>query len=176
MAEEKTVDAQSQAAAPEEQKAPTVAELQAEIEKLKKCISTSNSDAAKRKKEAEEWQGKYKSTLDEQKRKELEAEENIKRIMAENEQFKTKERISTYTAKLMGAGFDETTASSMASSLPDGIPDSFFESQKAFNEAQKQAIKNQNINAQPGLSKGLPPSTSNSMSEEEAKLRKWIGL
>ena len=176
MAEEKTVDAQPQAAAPAEQKAPTVAELQAEIEKLKKSISASNSDAAKRKKEAEDWQTKYKSTLDEQKRKELEAEENIKRIMAENEQFKAKERISTYTAKLMGAGFDETTASSMASSLPDGIPDSFFESQKAFNEAQKQAIKTQNITAQPNLSKGLPPSTSATVSEEDKKLRKWMGL
>lgn len=180
MADEKVNEtaAQDQAKSPEalKQTTPSVVELQAEIEKLKKAISASNADAKKRKDEAAEWQEKYKSTLDEQKRKELEAEETMKRVMAENEQFKAEKRISTYAAKLMGAGFDENTASSMAQSLPDGIPDSFFEQQKAFNEAQKQAIKTQSINAQPNLPVGQSLSSADAMSAAEKNLRKQFGL
>lgn len=180
MADEKVnaTAAQDQAKTPEapKQTTPSVVELQAEIEKLKKAISASNADAKKRKDEAAEWQEKYKSTLDEQKRKELEAEETMKRVMAENEQFKAEKRISTYAAKLMGAGFDENTASSMAQSLPDGIPDSFFEQQKAFNEAQKQAIKTSNINAQPNLPVGQSLSSADAMSAAEKNLRKQFGL
>ena len=177
MADEKVAVAQAQEQPkPEQTKTPTIEELQAENEKLKKAISASNADAAKRKKESEEWQGKYKATLDEQKRKEFEAEEELKRIRAENEQFKAEKRVSTYAAKLMGAGFDEATAASMASSLPDGVPDSFFESQKAFNEAQKQALKTQNLNSQPNLPVGSTPSSGDTMSEMEKQLRARFGL
>ena len=42
--------------------------------RLKKAISASNADASKRKKEAEDWQGKYKATLDEQAKAKLEKE------------------------------------------------------------------------------------------------------
>ena len=179
MADEKVAVGQAQEKEqpkPETPKTPTIEELQAENEKLKKAISASNADAAKRKKESEDWQGKYKATLDEQKRKEFEVEEEMKRIKAENEQFRAEKRISTYAAKLMGAGFDEATASSMATSLPDGIPDSFFEQQKAFNEAQKQALKTQSLNSQPNLPVGSTPSSGDAMSEMEKQLRARFGL
>lgn len=157
-------------------KAPTLEELKAENEKLKKAISASNADAAKHKRDAEEWQGKYKATLDEQEKAKLEAEETLKRLTAENEQFKAEKRISAYTAKLMGAGFDQATASAMASTLPDGIPDSFFEGQKAFLEAQKQAFKTQNLNSQPNLPVGAAPSTGDTMSAIDKQLRASFGL
>ena len=161
---------------------PTIEELQAQIqaltdekEKLKQAISASNSDASRRKKEAQEWQDKYKSTLDEQKRKEFEAEEQRKRLDEELANYKVKERISTYKSKLMSAGFDEATAESMATSLPDGVEDTFFESQKAFIEATKQTVKTQLINSQPDLSVGMPPSTNESNKEND-DLRRWFGL
>lgn len=163
---------------------PTIAELQAQIEelmaekdKLKQAISSSNSDASKRKKEAQEWQEKYKSTLDEQKRKEFEAEETMKQMSSELASFKERERISSYKSKLMSAGYDEATADTMAQALPDGITDSFFEAQKNFIETTKQTIKTQTINSQPTLSTGMPPSTPpNAESKEDADMRKWFGL
>ena len=162
-------------------KPPTVEELQkklaeveAEKEKLKKAMDAACSDAAKFKKESANWQEQFKSTLDEQKRKEFEAEEAQKQIMAQLAEYKTKERISSYKAKLMSAGYDDTTASTMATALPEGVDDSFFESQKAFLENTKQQIKTQTLNAQPGLSVGIPPTTQ---SDPEAdNLRRWMGL
>ena len=154
-----------------------VLQLTAERDHLKQTVSASNADASKRKKEALEWQEKYKSTLDEQKRKEFEAEETQKQMASELASYKERERISSYTSKLMAAGYDENTATTMANSLPDGIEDSFFESQKAFIEATKQAIKTQTINSQPGLSAGMPPSTTpDTESKEDADMRRWFGL
>ena len=162
---------------------PSIADLQAQIQeltaekdKLKQAISASNSDASKRKKEAQEWQEKYKSTLDEQKRKEFEAEETMKQMTSELASFKERERISSYKSKLMSAGYDESTAGTMASALPEGIEDSFFESQRSFIEATKQQIKEQTINSQPNLSTGMPPSTTPSIESEDDKLKKWFGL
>jgi len=174
MADEKTTQAEQPK--PEQPKVPSIEELQAENEKLKKAISASNADAAKHKREAEDWQSKYKSTLDEQKKKEFEAEETLKRLTAENEQFKAEKRVSTYTAKLMGAGFDQATASTMASCLPEGIPDSFFEGQKAFLEAQKQALKTQSLNSQPNLPVGAAPSANDATAAQEKQLRARFGL
>lgn len=161
---------------------PTREELEAKIqalteekEKLKQAISASNSDASKRKKEAQDWQDKYKATLDEQKRKEFEAEEARKRLDEELTEYKVKERILKYKNKLMSAGFDETTAETMATSLPDGVEDSFFDSQKAFIEATKQTVKTQLINSQPDLSVGMPPSTTESNKDSD-DLRRWFGL
>lgn len=165
-----------------EAKTPTVeelqkkiAELEAEKGKLKKAMDAACSDAAKFKKDANNWQDQYKSTLDEQKRKEFETEEKIKQILAENAEYKTKERISSYKAKLMTAGYDEATASTMSTSLPDGVEDSFFEAQKAFLEQTKQTIKTQTLNSQPSLSVGTPPTAQQSDPEAD-NLRRWMGL
>ena len=76
----------------------------------------------------------------------------------------------------MSAGFDETTADSMAASLPEGVSDTFFESQKAFIEATKQTVKTQLINSQPGLSVGVPPSATDNSKKEDDDMRRWFGL
>ena len=151
-----------------------LADLQAEKEKLKKAMDAACSDAAKFKKDANNWQEQFKSTLDEQKRKEFEAEEAHKQLMAQLSEYKTKERIATYKSKLMTAGYDEATASTMSTALPDGVEDSFFEAQKAFLENQKQTIKTQTINSQPGLSVGVPPTAQSD--PDEANFRRWMGL
>ena len=181
MAEEVKGAAQQpeQAKDAEQAKAPTLEELQqqlatltAERDNLKKAISASNSDAAKRKKEAEEWAEKYKATLSEQDKKDMETKAEIERIKAENAAFKDAQRVASYTAKLMEVGFDAATAASMATGLPEGVDDSFFAAQKAFNEGIKQTAKTEALNAQPGLSQGMPIQAEN----KDKNLRKWMGL
>ena len=165
-------------------KTPTVEELQAQLAameaengKLKKAMDAACSDAAKQKKEAAKWQDQYKATLDEQKRKEFDTEEATKALMAQLSEYKSKERVASYKAKLMSAGYDDPTASTMATALPEGVEDSFFEAQRAFLEQTKQAIKTQTLNAQPSLSVGTPPSTQkDATSTEDDNLRRWIGL
>lgn len=178
--EDKNVNAQTEETA----KTPTLEELQAKIasmeaerEKLKKAMDSACSDAAKSKKEAAKWQEQFKATLDEQKRKEFETEEANKALMAQLAEFKAKERVASYKAKLMTAGYDDATATTMATALPDGIEDTFFEAQRAFLENTKQAVKTQTLNSQPGLSVGTPPSTPvDAPSAEDENLRRWFGL
>lgn len=166
----------------EEPQAPSIEDLQkqiatltAERDHLKDAISASNSDASKRKKEAQEWKEKYTSTLDEQARKELADKEEKERINAELSEYKQRERLASYKSKLMSAGYDDATAQTMASTLPEGIGDDFFESQKQFLEARTQAIQKQFINSQPSLSVGMPPS-NNTETEQNSQMRKWFGL
>lgn len=161
---------------PEAPKEPTLDELKAEIANLKKAISASNADASKRKKEAEEWQGKYKATLDEQTKQKLEAEQASKAIAEELAAYKAKERVASYTAKLMASGFDSKSAADMASVLPESVPDSFFDSQKAFVEALKQEQKTQKINSQPTLPAGTAPTGADAEAAEIAKILKAAGL
>ena len=155
-----------------------LAELEAEKDKLKKAMDSACSDAAKQKKEAAKWKDQYTATLDEQKRKELETEEANKQLLAQLAEFKAKERVSTYKAKLLSVGYDEQTATTMASVLPDGVEDTFFEAQKNFLESTKQSIKTQTLNSQPNLSVGTPLSTPSEpkRSPEEENLRRWAGL
>ena len=165
-------------------KTPSVEELQARIlameaekDKLKKAMDAACSDAAKQKKEAAKWQEQFKATLDEQKRKEFDTEEATKALMAQLSEYKTKERVANYKAKLMSAGYDDPTASTMATALPEGIDDTFFEAQRAFLENTKQSIKTQTLNSQPGLSVGMPPvATQDAKSNGDAKMREWFGL
>lgn len=154
-----------------------IEQLKAERDKLKQTVSASNSDASKRKKEAQEWQEKYKSTLDEQKKKEFEAEEANKELLSRLTELETKERVSTYKAKLLSIGFDEQAASSMAETLPSGIADTFFDAQKVFLENLKLKAKTEVLNAQPDLSQGMPPSSQqDAQKAEDDKFRKWMGL
>jgi len=185
MAEEVKGAAQQpeQAKGAEQPKAPTLEELQkqlatltAERDNLKKAISASNSDAAKRKKEAEDWAEKYKATLSEQDKKDMEIKAELERVKAENAVFRDTQRVATYTAKLMEVGFDAATAASMATGLPEGVDDSFFAAQKTFNESLKQTIKTEILNQQPPLSAGMPISSKDVTDKEMAQLRKWAGL
>lgn len=180
METEKNVTTQTEETA----KTPSVEELQAKIlameaenGKLKKAMDAACSDAAKQKKEAAKWQEQFKATLDEQKRKEFDTEEATKALMAQLSEYKTKERVANYKAKLMSAGYDDPTASTMATALPEGIDDTFFEAQRAFLENTKQSIKTQTLNSQPGLSVGMPPvATQDAKSNGDAKMREWFGL
>ena len=161
----------------DEVKEPTIKELQAEIaqlkaiaEKSKQTISAANTDAA-------EWKRKYRATLDEAERAQQEQADKYVEMQAELLAYKEKERIATYTTKLVDAGYDTETAKSMAESLTDGLPDTFFEMHKAFLKSKEQQVKTSMLNSQPGLSAGTPPTNSkDGKASEDDDLRKYFGL
>lgn len=165
-------------AAPETEKKPEVSNsapdpekeaLKAELEKLKKAMSKANSEAAENKR-------KYLDTLDEAQRKEAERAEKEAAREARIAELEAKERVSSYKSKLMEAGFDSTTADLMARSLPDGVSDEYFAAQKAFNETQRRTAKVAAMDNQPGLSVGMPPTSTDAQKAEENKYRKYMGL
>ncbi len=155
----------------EDKKTPTVEELLAQIAELTKSVDALKAANSKASSEAADYKKKYREGLDEAKRKEDERAERERTMEEELTALKAEKRVSTYTAKLLEAGYDAQTAATMASSLPEGIPEDFFTSQKAFLEAQKQNAKKEVINAQPGLPSGMPPQ-----GEKKDPLAKYFGL
>lgn len=144
--------------------------------KLKNSLSRANSEAA-------EWKRKYVASLDEAKKKELEAAEaaeaEAKERQAERDELnalRTFKRTSLYKEKLIDAGYDLATADLMAKALPEGVPDEYFATQKTFIENQQKAIEAKMLTKQPTLSVGLPPSGGMAKSEEDAKYDRWFGL
>lgn len=164
-----------QAEKPKNETTPSVEELQAQVkalegerDKLKQANTAASSDAA-------DWKRKYRETLDEATRKEQERTERESETLRQLEEYKAKDRIATYQAKLMEAGYDLETASKMAADLPEGVPEAFFASQKEFLGKQEQAIKTKMLNSQAGLGVGMPPTSKETGNDIDAKLRKWMG-
>lgn len=170
MAEEKTLEEQLKEALAK------IKELEELASKQKSAIDNACSDAAKQKKAAQEWADKYKETLTEQEKHDLEAKQAAEALTAELNTLKAEKRTATYTSRLMEVGYDAQTAATMAAALPEGINEDFFNQQKAFLEAKTQAIKTQTINSQPNLTTGNTPSAADLEDAEMGKMRKWFGL
>lgn len=153
-----------------------IKELEDLTGKQKSAIDNACSDASKHKKEAAEWQEKYKATLSEQEKKELEAKQREDEMLSELSALKAEKRIASYKSKLMEAGYDADTAARMAEALPDGVSDEFFANQKSFLEQKTQEIKTNALNSQPTLTNGNAPSKTDTDDAEMANLRRWAGL
>ena len=146
-----------------------------ETAKLKTALSRANAEAA-------EWRRKYSSTLDDAKRKEMEAaeaaEEAAKQREAERQELealKAYKRVNIYKERLMDAGYDLETANLMANSLPEGVGDAYFAAQKSFIQKQREEAEAAALKKQPGLSVGMPP-TGSVKTEEDAKYDRWFGI
>lgn len=153
----------------------SVAELEAEIARLtaltesqKKSISNANSEAA-------EWKRALREKQTEQERAEAERAEREKARDARLAELEAKDRVNTYTEKLMAAGYDAASAKQMATVLPDGVGEDYFAAQKNFIETQRQAYETAALKNQPGLSVGMPP-TADPKKAELNKIRGYAGL
>lgn len=140
-----------------------------EKKKLKAALDNATNEAATFKK-------KWKDTMDAEAKAKLEKEEELKRLRDENEEFKAERRKASYTAKYMGAGYDEATAKKLAEQLPEGIDDSFFETQKTFLQTQKQQAGIDKINNMPKPTPGMPMAANNFNDDFQKKLERWSGL
>lgn len=141
----------------------------AEINKYKTLISKANAEAAK-------YKDELRAKQTEAERAEADRLENEKKLQDELNAYRTKERISSYKAQLMTAGYDADTAGLMAKDLPDGVSDSFFAASKAFLDNQKQTLLSEALDRQPKPSVGTPPTMSDAEKTELMNLRRYIGL
>ena len=163
-------------AATETPKEPTLEELKAKLKAYEEKESRSKEAISKACADAAEWKRKYRETLDDATRKEQERQDRYTDMETRLKAYEAKDRVNSYTQKLVLAGYPIEQASRMAEGLPEGIADSFFEEQRAFLEATKQNIKTEKLNAQPNLPVGAPPSANDVADKELADLRRWMGL
>ena len=142
---------------------------QTEISKLKAALSKANSDAA-------DWKRQFREKQTEQERAEAERAEKDKERDDLLKAFQEKERISSYTAKLMTAGVSAEAAAVMAKSLPDGVDDAYFDTYKSFMEQKTQEIEAAALGKQPHLSAGKPPKAETDEDKIVALAMKYAGL
>ena len=105
-----------------------------EIEKLRKSLSESNSEAA-------DWKRKFRETQDETSRKAAEAEEASRKLLEEVEQLRKEKTISGYKASYLGLGYSEKDAGEIAEALTEGTMSKVLEIQKRHQEALSEKIR-----------------------------------
>ena len=153
-----------------------IAEYEKQVKSLKATLSERNSEAANRKREAEEWKNKYTSTLSEQEQleaKRREAEEATARELAE---LKRDSMISKHKAKYLSMGYSEELAQSSAEARADGNDDILFKNEATFAQQIRESAKAEYLKGQPSISSGQPIGSDKIQSDNDAKLRKYFGL
>ena len=171
MAEEKVTTAtESQKTPPA---TPSVEELQAELASLREANARQKAAIDHASSEAAEYKKKWRDTLSDAERQAQETAEARAREKAELEALRTEKRVSGYTARLMGCGFDEATAKVMAAALPENIGDEYFEVQKSFIAGKEAAIRSDLLKSQSGVGGGKAPDPAPT---ENDRLRKYFGL
>ena len=153
-----------------------VARLKAEIERQKKIISDTNSEAAEYKRQLRAKQTEAEKAEADRLEAERKREEELNALRAEAQAYKRERTTANYSRALLNAGFDAEAADLIATHLPDEMGEDFFSSLKAFNDRQHEKYVMENYGKQPGLSVGQPPKGITPEEEEQRKMEKYIGL
>lgn len=91
-------------------------------------------------KEAAEWKRKHNALLDDDSRKQQEADERYQEMENELKALKRDKTVATYTASYLKMGYDETLAKETAEALADGDNEKVFECQVKFLENHDKEI------------------------------------
>jgi len=106
----------------------------AEIEKLRKSLTDSNSEAA-------DWKRKFRETQDAEKRKADEEAENVRKLQEELESLRRENTIAGYKNSYLGMGYSEKDAQEVANALADGNVKTVLEIQKRHQETLTEKIR-----------------------------------
>lgn len=112
-----------------------IARILAENKRLKNAIDKASSDAA-------DWKKKYRATLSEKERLDLEKAEREAQLQAEFEQLKRENTINKMAKSFIGMGYSEEQAIKAAEAQLDGDFEEFTRIQSAFlaaRDKQKEA-------------------------------------
>ena len=102
-------------------------DLKKEVDKLKKALDKSNSEAAESKRKLQEKQTAEEKAKEEQEQKEKALQEELACLRKEK-------AISDNKAKLMAVGYDDALATDSAQAIVDNDMDKFYANQKTFLE------------------------------------------
>ena len=105
-----------------------------ELERYKNAASKANSEAS-------EWKKKHNALLTAEDKEKQEKDEELSNLRTEIAELKKKDAVSTYKAKFLGLGYEETLAEDTANALAEGDMDKVFANQKKHNESREKTIK-----------------------------------
>lgn len=148
----------------------SIAELEAQNKNLKATLSERNSEAAQRRREAEEWEKKYNSTLSEEQQKEAERQKLAEESARELAELKRESSINRYKSKYLAMGYSEELAQSSAEARVDGNDDVLFKNEAEFVRNSNENLKADLLKAQPTIQPGEPLAPKFKTREEIMKI------
>lgn len=143
--------------------------LTKEIEKLKRQLSSANSEAANYKRALRE-----KQTAEEQAA--ADTAEKQKAMEEELAMLRKDKTTNAYKAKYMGIGFDEAMAQTTAEAMVNGDMDSVFANLKTLTDNITKSATAKIMDSQANLTNGAPPTGADLQKQQEAEIRKAFGL
>lgn len=153
-----------------------IEELKAEIRNLKTTLSEKNSENAKRKREALEWQEKYNATLSEAEKAEQQRQKEEEERQTLLNELIRKNDIAENKAEFLAMGYSDELATKSATAFVDGDKASLMDGMKSFLDAKQKEFEANLLKQQPGLSSGKPLSSKDVEDAEMKKLRRYAGL
>lgn len=105
-----------------------------ELERYKNAVSKANSEAA-------EWKKKHTAQLTADEKEKQERDEELTNLRKEVEELKKEKAVTSYKAKFMGLGYEESLADATALALAEGDMETVFANQKKHNETREKTIK-----------------------------------
>lgn len=118
-----------------------------ELERLKRSVSTANTEAA-------EWKRKHHELLSEDERNKQIREEELQSLRAKVDELTKDKQVASYKAKYLSMGYDEGLANSTAVALISGDMETVFANQIKAQEARDRAMQTEAMKK----SGTLPPS------------------
>ena len=131
-----------------------------ELERYKNAVSKANSEAS-------EWKKKHNALLNEDEKKKTEQEEELTNLRAEVEELKKEKAVSSYKAKFLSLGYNESLAEATANAMAEGDMETFFANQKKHGETREKEIKAELLKGTP-----TPPSGEGGETMSLDKLKK----
>jgi len=131
-----------------------IKQLEAENGKLRQANTNASADASKWKKQYQEADEKYKSTLSEEEQKKIKHDEEIATLRNERDQLLTERNVASHKAQLLSIGFEDSLAQSVAEALNAGETAKIFDGLRKFITAHDKALKENAFRNNPTLPGG----------------------
>lgn len=103
-------------------------------------ISRLKAANTKASKEAAEWKRKHNALLDDDSRKQQEADERVQAMEEELKSLRRDKTLASYKASYVSMGYSEDLAAEVAEAMADGDTDKVFDCQKRFLESHDKEI------------------------------------
>ena len=131
-----------------------------ELERYKNAVSKANSEAA-------DWKKKHNALLTADDKEKQERDEELANLRNEVKELREERAVTSYKAKFLSLGYDESLAEDTAKALAEGDMDKVFANQKKHNDTREKTIKAELLKNTP-----TPPAGEGSDTMTKDKLLK----
>ena len=141
----------------------------AEIKKLKDMLSTRNSEVA-------DFKRKWRDTLDEAQKAELERKEANDKLIEELNTLRTEKKIKEYETSFLGTGYSAELAAASAKAMVEGDTATVFANLAQFVADQKKLMEANALNHQPTLTSGSSVTAKDTITKAQFDSMSYLEL